>query len=105
VRFAPLWAVAHGLRRSIAHGRRTGLYAPSVALSYMDFEDEDPSGAGFVAERAIGFPPLAEFLACIIGVVSMRDTTDAIVAVPEVLAGEGRLERLCERIEGALRAI
>jgi len=102
VRDAPLWAVAFGIRRSLARSQRTGLYAPSAAVSFIEIDEATASGGGFVAERVVGIPPLAEFLACIVDIVTTRQATDAIVAVPACLAGDGRLDALCARLEAVL---
>ncbi|MGM0577877.1 MAG: hypothetical protein ACQEXJ_19280 [Myxococcota bacterium] len=101
----PLWLMRVVGDRGTAKLHRRRRYGATAVLSNLGRLPLDRyRGAGFQAATGFFIPPGTETTACFMAMGGGPDHTDIAVTMPEVLASDGRLDRLVADVVRALEA-
>ncbi|KPA13196.1 peptide synthetase [Candidatus Magnetomorum sp. HK-1] len=100
----PLWIMTMLGKKSIQKQHQKGLYSVSSLISNIGIMPiHKYHGGGFIANNCIGIPPGIENLPCMIVLNGRKNGVDIIVSIPKVLASDGRLDNILERISIGLQ--
>jgi len=103
IRHIPLKTLVKKGKSMIEHNTRTGRYGTSGLLTNMG---KIPlgifSGGGFTARAMWGIPPSIESTPFFLGTATHEGTSEMILTLPKVLAGNGRMDRVLENISRGL---
>jgi len=101
--YIPLRFMYRAGKRLIAQKHAAGLYHNSGVISNMGrFNMQNLSGDGFTAETVWGIPPRQEIVPIFIGLGGHLDAIAMIVAMPLVLASNGRIEEFIDHVTRGL---
>jgi hypothetical protein len=103
VRFLPFWLLRKLIESNIEAKNRTGRYPNSGVLSNMG-RVPFYSGGGFEGKYVWAIPPGQEYSPIFIGMFNGDDEMTIIYSMPNVLANDGRLEKLMDHIQQGLVA-
>jgi len=101
----PLWLMALAIKLIIKIPHGTGRYNVSGIISNLGRIDmEKFCGGGFSADTLFFIPPRMDGLPAFVVLAGCNDRLEMTVSVPNVLAGNGRFDRLLHDIRKALES-
>jgi hypothetical protein len=95
----PLWAIKLFCRQIARSAHKQGLYMIPVCISNLGrIDTESLSGAGFTTESIFFAPPRADAQPAFVVLAGKTGRLELTLSVPNVLASNGRLDRLLDEI-------
>jgi NRPS condensation-like uncharacterized protein len=100
----PLWLLALAIKLIIKIPQATGRHNVSGIISNLGrIDTEKFSGGGFSADTVFFVPPRMDGLPAFVVLAGCKDRLEMTVSVPNVLASNGRFDRLLHDIRKALK--
>ncbi len=104
IRHLPLWLLRKGIEKDVKRAQAEHQYVPSAGMTYIDVPLTLTSGGGFISTTHYAIPPLTDFMSCTLFALVTDNSTEVVLAVPNCLGSEGRMEALMDMITDVIQS-